>query len=304
MKKFTPITLSITIALFTSLVFIGCKKETSETLTAAQEEEAATFSTESETESELVFDDVFDNVMGVNNDVGIAGTGVFGRIGTSGRQLNPDSLRCFDVTITKLNAPEPFPVKIVLDFGNGCLGKDGHMRYGKIITEYTGRLIVPGKSATTIFDGFKIGNISVQGTHKVTNSSSSNLAQYTVDVTEAKLSRPNGNYSLWTSHRIITQIEGNGTPSIHLDDIFTIEGSAHGRVKRGDLIYAWQSEIAEALRKKFICRWISKGIIKVRRETLPSTSPWIASLNYGNGDCDHFATLTINGASRLIELPH
>src|SRR5215208_2836298 len=98
MKKFTRLTLLITIAFLSSLVLIGCKKETSETLTAAQEEEAATFSSESETESELVFDDVFDNVMGVNNEVGIAGTGVFGRTAVAGREMNPDSLlRCFTV---------------------------------------------------------------------------------------------------------------------------------------------------------------------------------------------------------------
>ncbi|MFL5774511.1 MAG: hypothetical protein ACJ75F_15210, partial [Flavisolibacter sp.] len=63
-------------------------------------------------------------------------------------------------------------------------------------------------------------------------------------------------------------------------------------------------EITEALKKKFICHWISKGIIRMRRETLPATSPWVAILNYGNGDCDYLATLTINGVTHQIQLPH
>lgn len=309
MKRNNLITRLTTTFLIFSLLIIGCKKETSDNLSPVQEEEAASFSTESEAESEAVFNDVFDNVMGVNTEVGIGGTGVFGRVsrsGFDGREMNVDSIpACLTITIVRLNPPQQFPVKIIFDFGTGCLGNDGHTRSGKIITEYTGRLIIPGKSATTRFEGFKFDSISVTGTHKITNTTAlgSNQAQYTIDVTNAKLSKPNGNYSEWNSHRVIRQIEGNGTV-LPVDDIFSITGSAHGRVKRGSLLYAWQSEITEPLRKKFICHWISKGIIKVRRETLPATSPWVAVLNYGNGDCDYLATLTINGVTHNIQLPH
>jgi len=294
---------------FIIVIFNSCKKELSEPVTPVQEEDAANYFSQSETESELVFNDVFDNVMGVNTEVGIGGTGIFGRISSStgtSREMNVDSIPpCVTITITRLNLPDLFPVKIVMDFGNGCTGADGHIRYGKIITTYTGRLIIPGKSATTIFDGFRLDSFQVQGTHKVTNTtaSGSNHAQYTVDVTDAKLTRPDGNYTSWGSHRVITQIEGNVTIT-PIDDIFTIEGTAHGRVKHGNDIFAWQSEITEALRKKFICHWISKGIIRMRRETLPATSPWVAILNYGNGDCDYLATLTINGVTHQIQLPH
>jgi len=308
MKSFQLFTRLITI-LSLLLIFNSCKKEVSDTVTPAEEEEAINYFSQSETESELVFNDVFDNVMGVNTEVGIGGTGVFGRMSSfagSSREMSPDSLpTCLTITITRLNLPDLFPVKIVMDFGNGCPGPDGHVRSGKIITVYTGRLINPGKSATTTFEGFKIDSVQVQGTHKVMNTTTpgSNHAQYTVDVTDAKLTKPNGDYTMWGSHRVITQIEGNGTV-MPVDDIFTIEGTAHGRVKHGNNIYAWLSEITEPLRKKFICHWISKGIIKIRRETLPATSPWVAILNYGNGDCDYLATLTINGVTHQIQLPH
>jgi hypothetical protein len=290
-----------------SLLVIGCKKEHSDTLTSQQEQDAVSYSSEAEAENNVVFDDVFDNVMGVNNEVGVAGTGVFGRIATgiNGRELNIDSVHCFTLTVVRLNLPEPFPVRITIDFGAGCMGNDGHMRYGKIITEYTGRLIIPGKSATTRFEGFKFDSISVTGIHKITNTTAlgSNQAQYTIDVTDAKLSKPNGNYSEWSSHKVITQVEGNGT-IIPIDDVFTITGSAHGRVKHGNDLYAWQSEILEPLRKRNACHWISKGSIRVRRETLPTTSPWVATLDYGDGTCDFLATLTINGVAHQIQLPH
>jgi hypothetical protein len=305
MKKSSLFTQLITAAFFTSLIMIACKKEQSGSLSPAEEEQAVNYSSESETENEIVFNDVFDNVMGVNTEVGIGGTGIFGRIATNGREMNPDSLpSCTKVSISVLSTTARFPMRVVIDFGSGCLGRDGHKRSGKIVIEYTGRLTEPGNSATTVFDGFKFDSISVEGKHKITNSTAagSNQRQFTIDIADAKLIKPNGNYSLWSSHRIITQVEGNGTPFIPQDDIFKITGSAHGKVKHGDVIYAWQSEVTEPLIKKFICRWISKGIIKVRREN--ANAQWASTLDYGQGDCDFMATLTINGVSHQIQLPH
>jgi hypothetical protein len=310
MKKSFLIPSFLTLAL-AALFLYGCKKENSNDLSDQEEEQAATFSTESENESGLVFNDVFDNVMGVSNEVGLAGTGVFGRVGSgrpgsSNKEMEIDSVHCFTVTTTRLNPPDLFPVRIVINFGNGCTGNDGHTRYGKIIIVYTGRLTIPGKSATATFDGFKLDSIAVEGTHTVTNTtaSGSNQRQFTVDVANGKLTKPGGNFVEWTSHQVITQVEGNGTPDLPLDDVFTVTGNGHGKLRRGNLLVAWQSEIIEPLRKRFNCHWISKGILKVRRETLPVTSPWVALLNFGNGDCDFAATLTINGVAHQIQLPH
>jgi hypothetical protein len=307
MKKSSLITRLITAAFLISLVMTACKKEQSAGLSPAEEEQVANYSSQSETENEVVFNDVFDNVMGVNTEVGIGGTGIFGRVMSNGREMGLDSLpTCTQVSITLLNAPARFPMKIVIDFGAGCVGKDGHKRSGKIITEYSGRLIEPGSSATTRFENFKFDSISVQGTHKITNTtaSGSNQRQFTIDITDAKLTKPNGDYSSWSSHRVITQTEGNSTPLVPQDDIFKITGSTHGKIKHGDLIYTWQSEIIEPLIKKFICHWISKGTIRVKRENLPDNSQWVATLNYGQGDCDFLATVEINGQVHQIQLPH
>jgi hypothetical protein len=257
-----------------------------------QQIEASQVSSESDAEAEIVFNDVFDDAMGVNDEVGIEGVGTLNRI-------NP----CYTITITRQNPPNAFPVRIVVDFGTtGCRGLDGHIRKGKIITEYTGRLITPGASATTVFDGFYVDSIKVEGTQKIANTSPSNAErQYTVDVTGAKLTRPSGNYVEWRNHKVITQSEGLATilPS---DDIFKIEGSASGKVKKGSLLVAWESNILEPLVKKFSCRWIVKGKIKTVRINATANSPWIAVLDFGDGTCDNKAVITINGVSRQITL--
>src|ERR1043165_964904 len=96
-----PVRFILAVFLFTAISFYACKKENSG-VSAADEENASLSASESNAEAEFVFNDVFDNVMGVNNDVGMQGTGVFGRfINTYSSSERPAS--CFTVAITHLN---------------------------------------------------------------------------------------------------------------------------------------------------------------------------------------------------------
>lgn len=280
------------------LFFTACQKENSSSATDEQQElEASRVSSEADGEAEIIFNGIFDDTFGVNDEVGISGTGVFGRV-----------TACPDVTIVRLNPPNAFPVRIILDFGNpGCIGRDGHLRRGKIITEYTNRLIIPGAMATTTFEGFYFDSIKVEGTHKITNTTTvittpPTSRQFTVDVTNAKLTKPNGNFIEWNSRKVITQIEGL-TTNIPLDDVFRIEGNSNGKVKRGNLLVRWESTITEPLIKRFNCRWIVKGRIRIVRGNTATTGPWVAILDFGQGACDNRATITINGNTYQITLP-
>jgi len=297
--------LAVFAIIFSLAVFVSCSKEKSQSGTDAQEEEISKTSGEADAEAESTYNEFFDDVMGVNNEVGVAGSGVF-----FGK---PDSLspvpRCFTITITH-PAGTPFPARVVIDFGTaGCPGPDGRIRRGKIITEYTNRLTVPGAMATTTFDRFFVDAINVDGTHKISNISGTpippaNIARkYKVEVINGKLTKPNGDFVEWNSTRTITQIEGLITPDYPRDDVFKIEGAAHGKVKRGTLLVRWESAITEPLIRRFTCRWIVKGRIRIVRATLPANSPWVAVLDFGPGTCDNQATITINGITRQITLP-
>ena len=288
-----------------SIALFSCQKENSDTGGATDEAFASQASTESDAEAGIVFNDVFDNVIGVNDFVGIAYVGVFsGRQNTSGGGLSgrTDTIRCFTITTTHLSTTNPFPVTIVLDFGTGCVGRDGHLRSGKIITTYTNRLLIPGGKATTTFDNFYFDSIHVEGTHMIENIGTLTELKLKIVVEGAKLTKPNGNYIEWSSRRTITRIEGNLTP-LPFDDVFSIEGNSNGKVKRGNIIVAWNTEIVEPLIKKFLCRWIVKGRLRVVRLNLSNTSPWVAILDFGNGNCDNKAFLTINGQTFEITLP-
>lgn len=288
--------------LLSLLVIISCSKEKSSSGTDQQEEQVAQVSAEADAEAESTYSELFDDVMGVNNDVGVAGSGVsFGRTDT----LTPVA-RCFTLTITHPNGT-PFPAVVTFDFGSvGCPGPDGRVRRGKVITEYTNRLTFAGAIATTHFENYYVNDIHVEGVHKITNTSETNIPRrYKIQIIGGKLTKPNGNYIEWNSTRVITQIDGLGTPDYFRDDVFKVEGSASGVTRRDNLVVRWESTITEPLIRRFTCRWIVKGRVKTVRVNLPNpgTSPWVGILDFGIGNCDNQATLTINGVTRQITLP-
>lgn len=306
-----PAQLLLTFSLFTIITIFSCKKETSDTLNDQDEAIANISATESNAEAEDVFNGVFDDVLGVNAKVGMGGTGIFGRKGRSnygtnyadGRIDNTNLLPpCLNIIIAQ-QTPDPFPVTITFDFGStGCAASDGHWRKGKIIVDYSNRLLAPGAKAFARFEDFQIDSFAIDNstTYTITNSGSQDDLKFTVDV-NAKLTKPNGNYSQWYSHKIISRIEGNLTPD-PVDDVLKIDGQATGKTKRNDLIVAWKAEITDPFIKRFTCRWISQGIIKTGRENLASNSQWFGTLDYGGGNCDNRASLTINGIKYEITL--
>jgi hypothetical protein len=163
-------------------------------------------------------------------------------------------------------------------------------------------LLQPAATATLQFDNFWDDSIQVSNatTYTIKNTGTLDRLQLTVDI-DTKLNKPNGNYTEWYSHKIITRIEGSATAS-PLDDVMQIEGNASGTLKKNDLAVAWNAEITDPLIKRFTCRWISKGVVKESRENLSSNSQWVGSLDYGNGNCDNLATLTLDGATYQITL--
>jgi hypothetical protein len=296
-----------TLFIFFLVFSISCTKEKSNSGTDAQEEQVSMVSSESDAEAEGIFNGTFDDVMGVNDDVGMAGTGIFGRAANTGLGESARVTACYTVTITHPNGT-PFPARVLIDFGTtACMGPDGHTRRGKVICEYTNRLIVPGAIGATHFENFYFDSIKVEGTHKITNMSSPITTQpltrkFVVEVIDGKLTRANGNFIEWNSTKTIEQTEGLITPDRPIDDAFKITGSARGRAQRDNLLVAWESNVVEPLIKRFTCRWISKGTIKTVRLNTTPNDRWVAVLNFGAGTCDNRAVITINGIPHEITL--
>lgn len=301
MKRNYRFTGTLAAALLTAILFFtACQKDTSDVADTMSDAETQ-LTTEDDAEADMVYDDVFVNVMGTDDEVGIGtGIGIFGRTSgaiETGRGDGVDSAgnRCFTVTRVPA-APGVFPKTITIDFGTGCTGPDGRTRRGKIITVYSGRLVVPGSEAVTTFDNYYVDSIHVEGRHKVKNNSTSAVRIFTRTVVNGKLTRPSGNYVKWDATHTNSQTAGLGTPLFPLDDEFDITGTAAGEHYRNGNTNTWSRTILNPVHRKFTCRWPVSGIVKISRNSND------ARLNYGNGNCDNQAVLTIGGHQYNITL--
>ena len=257
-----------------------------------------------ESTSDNVFNEVFDNVAGIDNATagdslglyGSDGSGVFGAMAfnAAGEMTNQATARCFTVTVTP-QGKGIFPKTVTIDFGTGC-DKGGHIRQGKIITVYSGRLGVPGSQAVTTFDGYKVDSFAIEGKHTLTNISDlgGNQRAFHVVVENAKVTNTaNGRWRGWNADRTRTQIEGNGTPYYPLDDVFSITGARSGSNSEGR---TWSGSTITPLIRKATCPWLVSGTVKL---TVNSTD---GVLDYGDGTCDNQAVITVNGVAHTITL--
>jgi len=307
MKK-SPLLQIATLTGLLALSIVACQKEKSTTQDPEEQYEmtVSKLSSESDAEAEIIYDNIFDDVMGASDEVGLYGSGIFGR------EYGLDTAqRCFTVRVDRPNAPRPFPVIITVRFPqSGCMGPDGRVRRGEIKTVYTNRLMIPGAESVTTFLNYSVDSVTVGGTYKIKNIVDPVQImifppqynhKWLVTVVGGRLGYPNGSLVEWNSTKTIEQIEGSHTPILR-DDVFKITGNADGVGVRGSITTRWLSEIIDPLIRKNICRWIVKGKIRTVRRNLSNTSPWVAVLDFGRGTCDNAATITINGVTYNITL--
>jgi len=308
MKKNPLLQIAILTGLL-ALSVVACQKEKSATQDPEEQYEmtVSKLSSESDAEAEIIYDNIFDDVMGASDEVGLYGSGIFGR------EYGLDTAqRCFTVRVDRPNAPRPFPVIFTVRFPqSGCMGPDGRVRRGEIKTVYTNRLMIPGAESVTTFLNYSVDSVTVGGTYRIKNIVDPvQLAifppqynhKWLVTVVDGRLGYPNGNLVEWNSTKTNEQIEGSHTPILR-DDVFKNTGNANGATVRGVTTTNWLSEITEPLIRKNSCRWIVKGRIRTVRRNLSNTSPWVAVLDFGRGTCDNAATITINGVTYNITLP-
>lgn len=302
MKKITLLHTGLFAFILAGLLFAtSCKK--GEDATDPAEAENSMMAAEDDAKTDALYNTVFDDVMGADDEVGTLGVGITGRT-ASGDLSRPDTAGgypCLVITRERLNAPALFPVKITYDFGAGCTGRDGHFRKGKIVTIYTGRLIVPGSMATTTFIGYQIDSFAIGGTHLIKNLSTPNEFKYEVAVNNGIITNINNSkYFKREAVHIIKQVQGLGTPFFPRDDVFQITGGARGETNRPGFVVSWGRTIlpAEPVIKEFTCHWFVEGKVKIERSFAPT-----AVLDYGNGNCDNRATITVNGVTRPVLLP-
>lgn len=281
----------------------SCKKDNSASNTVNDPDPIATVeAAQGDADASGQFEDVFNVSLGVQEsdageDIGLGtGANIIYRPADPSGALSPDSAaRCFTVTVIPKIAHQ-FPKTVTIDFGSGCLGKDGKLRKGKIVTIFTGPMRIPGSKTSTTFVEYRVDSFAIAGTVTVENTSLSNKQAWRVEVIDGKVANTQSGF--WRKYAGVKereQIEGNGTPFYLQDDIFKITGHAEGSNSNGN---RWAARIISPIIRKYSCNWRSKGTVEINR----NSNTAIAILDYGDGSCDNKATLTINGVTHIITL--
>ena len=283
------------IVLFLALFIFSCKKENTEAETpAVTESEAAEYSVES-MEAEASYDDVQDISMIAADEEGIISAG-------RGEGLRPfPFLRLrlrigANAVITVTPDDNTYPKTVTIDFGEGETCPDGKFRKGKIVLHFTGPVRHSGSVVTITLVDFQVGRVKVEGTKVITNLSENGNIRFSVQVTDGKVTYPNGRSYTYEKLKYVNQIAGGATDEIS-DDVYSIEGHSKTTFKNGVVIAI---NTKDALIKKVSCAWISEGTLLVKVGT------YEFSLYYGipnNGDCDNEALLKWNSYEKIILLP-
>jgi len=182
-----------------------------------------------------------------------------------------------------------------IDFGTvGCPLPNGNILKGKIIMTFTFQPSASVHTITYTFENFYHNAIKYDGTKTFTRSMTGTPSHPIVTMNmDMNVTFPNGNVYTRIGTRTREIVEGYSTPMVLLDNIYRVTGNWSTSFQNTTV---QTSTITTPLYVKMSCITVNKplivgGVITIVRNVNT------AVLNYGNGDCDNIATLSINGGT-------
>lgn len=285
MKKvnYLPVLIFLFAALFT---MVSCEKNKSiATLDVSTAMDDAV--------ADLAYDDVFTEVDAVMNTMDMTGYTM---------PAEKSGLDIFETCrVITVEQPEGqfWPRTITIDYGEGCtVGQ--RTRKGKIVINVSGPMWQQGSQRVVSLEDFYVNDHKVEGTRTVTNEGRHLDGDYvgkiyfSVILKDGKVITPEGQEVTKEVNRTRTFVEGEETKWDTRDNIWYIEGIASGVNRNG---VAFTREIVSPLFKEIGCRFITQGTVLIMVEGRPD-----AILDYGDGECDPIATVTVGDESREINL--
>lgn len=188
-----------------------------------------------------------------------------------------------------------------IDFGTeGCTLANGNIIKGKIIISFTNDFSTSTHSISYTFEGFyhngKLieGNKSISYTKKTTTllQEIHPVLSHSIDMT---ITFDDGKKHEISGNRTREMVEGYNTPMEWEDNVFLVTGNANITKKDGTVITC---EITNPLRFKMSCH----SPFPVSGTKVITKNDSTATLDFGTGDCDALASLTIDGVTTEITL--
>ncbi len=194
-------------------------------------------------------------------------------------------------TITYSATRGTFPQTITVDFGASCTDRNGRIRKGKIIINFSDTLTKLNATKSVTYNNYFVDSTKIEGTRtwKNTGPNSNGQPTYTRTATEMKITFGNGE----TATHTVTRTQGYLTRT-PLDDIWSVTGNCSG-VNRKEKSYS--SVIELPVVHKTICPWIVSG----KRSITVDGQTRSLDYSYGGGDCDRQALLKkADGSTKIV----
>ena len=210
-------------------------------------------------------------------------------------------------TITFDPSKEVYPHTKTIDFGAGCATDNGATKSGKvIITYYDYTTEAQGKFSVTTYDNYYVNGVHIEGSIQVNKVKNGNDHMVYEHIIRKTLSDANGNVKDYNTNSVWTVIDWNGGVSNAYE---ITQHSVGSETYNGVEANNFQTDVDEAnlVIKPFGCKRVQGGLIaRIHLTHVEQGEPNDLDeyLDYGNGDCDNLATLSINGgAPEQVTIP-
>ncbi len=190
-----------------------------------------------------------------------------------------------------------------IDFGTqGCALPNGNVLKGKVIISFSRDFTAAIKTISYKLEGFYHNDKLIEGSKTITRElKTSDLLAAIHPVTthsiDVKITFLDGKIYSRIGTRVREMVEGFATITNWEDNVFKVWGYAITTFPNGSK-YTCTIQKSQALLVKMSCKmpFPVSGIVDIVKNDATAT------LNYGNGDCDKLATITLNGVSKEIVL--
>lgn len=188
-----------------------------------------------------------------------------------------------------------------IDFGTeGCAMPNGNVLKGKIIISFSKNFATPMRTISYKLEGFYHNDKLIEGSKTISHElKASDLLATVHPVTthsiDVKITYPDGKIYSRTGTRVREMVEGFATMTNWEDNVFKVWGNHTTTFPNGSI---YTCTIKTPLLIKMSCKmpFPVSGVVEIVKNDA------IATLDYGNGDCDKLATITINGVTKEIVL--
>ena len=190
-----------------------------------------------------------------------------------------------------------------IDFGTqGCTLPNGNILKGKIIISFSKNFATPIRTISYKLEGFYHNDKLIEGSKTITQELKTSdllvaIHPVTTHSIDVKITYPDGKIYSRIGTRVREMVEGFATITNWEDNVFNVWGYHITTFPNGSK-YTCTTQKTTPLLIKMSCKmpFPVSGIVDILKNDAKAT------LNYGNGDCDKLATMTINGVSKDIVL--